>query len=135
MAALRLRHFVTYHNPGTTGSDFTTVKTFGALSTKRVRDIEGDMAWMIGRKQDTSDFYLFGRFRVAAQRQDPANAASFHVSGTNGYWFKSPVLLNDLPWFADMKRKAAGSTAGFHAVNDEDVLDGLRAAHVEAMQS
>jgi hypothetical protein len=135
MAAVRLRHFVNYHNPEPTGSDFTTVKTFGASSNKRVRDIEGDIAWMIGRKRDTSDFYLYARFRVDAQRQDPANATAFHVSGTNGYWFKAPVLLNDLPWFADLKRKAISNSAGFHTVSDEDVLDGLRAAHVEAMQS
>jgi len=135
MAAVRLRHFVNYHNPEPTGSDFTAVKTFGASSNKRVRDIEGDIAWMIGRKRDTTEFYLYARFRVDAQRAEKDNDKAFHVSGKNGYWFKSPVLLNDLPWFADMKRKATSNSAGFHTVSDEDILDGLRAAHAEAMQS
>jgi hypothetical protein len=122
----RIRHFVSFHNPEVLGVGFKKVTTWSVLANKRVRDLNGDFVWMVGREPEGTDFFLFGRFRVDAD--GPGNHADYkyRISGSSGLWIKPAVKLNELPWFALLLQKSSNFNNAFLAVTDEEILDGLR---------
>jgi hypothetical protein len=125
----QLRHFVNYHNPKVMGVDFTHVDTFGILTNKLVRDLVGDIVWMIGRETRSETYWLYGRFRVSRSGAADDDYFKYEVQGDDGYWFDPPVALDEEPWFTTLLQKTANFSTGFQSLKDEDVVKGLQSCH------
>ena len=60
-----IRDFICYHDPDVMGRDFRDGDAFHVLTKKVVRDLDGDVVWLIVKSWSGTAYYLASRFRVA----------------------------------------------------------------------
>jgi hypothetical protein len=125
----RIRHFMNYHNPKVMEHDFTSVNTFGILTNKRVRDLPGDIVWMIGRKDSSAAYWLYGRFRVNHAGLTDDSFFRYEVQGVDGYWFRPPMRLDTESWFPELLKCTANFSTGFQSIKDDILVKGLQSCH------
>jgi hypothetical protein len=124
----RLRHWVAYHSPDVMGYEFFECQGFAVSTNKWLRDMEGDIVWVIGRLGGTQRYFLDCRFRIS-RYENAADDSEFDyvVSGTDGIVFFPTPEITRLPWFTRLMQITSRLSVGLQAVNDPEVLSGLDA--------
>ena len=129
-----IRHWVAYHSPDVMGYEFFECTEFAILTDKSVRDLIGDVVWVVGRKRDTRRFYLDVRFRVTLHKPAPRDSGfRYWVGAQDGTVFFPTPEVTKLRWFPRLQMATNDFTLGFQHIIDPVVLVGLRAAHDETL--
>ena len=118
-----VRHFICFHDPEALGYDFRDVAGFHVLTRKKIRDLEGDVVWLIGRDSSGSDYYLVFRFRI---ERVWTSEGWIHLAARKGDRFSPPRRISGKPWFLRYKDAIRGLSHGLQRVKDDIVLRGLK---------
>jgi hypothetical protein len=107
------------------GYDVNEAEDWHVVTGKRIRDLEGDLVWLISRFFDRRSYYLFSRFRISRVQPD---SHWFHILGDSGVVFAPPIDITRKRWFLRYKDDMRGLSHGLQHVLDEQVLSGLMTA-------
>lgn len=136
LTSSRSEHYLGYHTRDTMSYDFHQAKAFTLVTSNEDEALavsyhndpsKNGFIWVIeGRKvKGRIQYYLQEVFRPA---QKCTRANESHYSGAKkkfdytlegaGIPFRSTILLNDLPWFADFKKKSGNFGFGLRLLRD-----------------
>lgn len=127
----QFRHFINYHNPDAMGFEFDEVEGFACV-TKKISDLVGNRVWLVGRRGDARDCYLYGTFKIATVEQGDFGGFVTRISGVSGQLFDPAVRLDDLPWFPSLKMAMANFSLGFQRLKSGPALEGLQSIRASA---
>lgn len=121
-----VRHWIVYHNPDRMGYEFYECDGFSVVFGKHLRDLTGDVVWVIGRPWGTRRYFLDSRFRV--ERMAPSDHPEFgtEASAGDGFLFFPPAEVTRRPWFRRWCELTGHMSTGIQRVKDTVVLEGLR---------
>jgi hypothetical protein len=120
-----MRHFVQFHNPDNFGP-YECLKSRGQIhSDKPVGNLIGDTVWSASRWDHPTRFVLCDAFVVDKISSRRSGRLRNVATGAKGYWFKSPVVIDEKPWFQPLRRVAGNFAFGLQAILDQDVIRGL----------
>ena len=123
-----MRHFVGYHNPTRMGySAFTDPNPFSFYTSKTLRDVIGDVVWVVtGQGEGRKTFYLSCWFVIDEIRPSDDAEFGYVVSGKNGGLCDPVPVLNEEQWFSEFLRKMANFSLGFNEIRDPEIIEAFR---------
>jgi len=134
------KHWVQYHTPDRMGCGIDECCTnegegeggkFGLVTSKDcgVHDPRGDVAWVVGKKQDEdSPVYLGWWFIVDGVLQSPDPDFLYQYVGKRGASCDPMPVISDEPWYRQLLGMTGNYRFGLTEINIRAVLSGLRAA-------
>lgn len=134
----RLRHFINFHNPAAMGYEFDEIgngpgeeQELSVLTNKLVRDLRGDVVWMVSRRTNRPTYYLYGKFRVSRQNSHVEREYKYEIEGT-GTILPKPIPLGCRLWFEKLLTINPNLSQGFQSILDREIIIGLQKAFDEA---
>jgi 5-methylcytosine-specific restriction protein A len=124
-----MRHYVLYSNEAS-GADIEWPEDFegfqfGIVTKKRTNSsIIGSQIWLVRGHGSPTQFQASYSFTADSVEDREDGLSGSRVSGTSGIPFIPPITLNDLPWFAELRRSQFQSR-GLSPVNSPEVVEGL----------
>ncbi|HYF35086.1 MAG TPA: hypothetical protein VD994_07320, partial [Prosthecobacter sp.] len=121
-------HYVIYSNTiedtGLEWPDDLESIEYGITTKSQVSNIIGSQIWFIAGFGSPKQFRLCYTFTADKVVPSAAGMPGARVSGTVGVPFDPPVLLNDEPWFTELRRTQFWSL-GLFEIQSPKVVDGL----------
>jgi hypothetical protein len=139
----RIRHFINFHNPDPGAMDYEFDEVGGGpgddielsiYTNKLVRDLAGDVVWLISRRISGPPYVLYGKFRITGQGEADHEYFRYEVAG-KGTHLKRPIKLDRLPWFQRLLQINPHLSQGFQSVKEPEVITGLQASFAEAKRA
>jgi HNH endonuclease len=124
-----MRHYVLYSNEAS-GADSEWPEgfegfQFGIITKKKISSsVIGSQIWFIRGHGSPTQFQASYSFTADCVEDREDGLPGSRVSGSSGLPFIPPVTLNDLPWFAELRRSQFQSR-GLSPVNSPEVVEGL----------
>lgn len=117
------KHFVAYHNDEKMGHalGFGRSKSTSFGTNKTPGQFYDGQVWMISGAGTPRTFRLHGWFHAEDCLETDGGDFKYSVGGELGMRLKPPVVLNDLPWFADFKKSQGSFSLGIQQIRPEFV--------------
>lgn len=125
-----MEHFVAYHSVKTMGYTYEPCGELNFLSRKLglLKRSIGNTIWVIQGVPTgkATDFTLVGCYLANAIEIVDEQELLYSINGT-GFDCKQPVPLNQLPWFADLKKSQSNFSLGFNTLKNPEIISALQA--------
>jgi len=115
--------YVQYHNSEVMGFsclEFSGNDGFRIVTSKHVSKLTGSRIWLIGGIEKPRKYYLCYTFIV--DTIEPVDGDfRFALRGQEGIFLRSPILLNDFPWFTDFLKSQRNFSLGVQKIEKKFV--------------
>jgi hypothetical protein len=85
----------------------------------------GSTVWLVSRRGQPAQFVLCDSFVVYEIRSNEPGPLKNVASGAEGYWFKRAVIIDQKPWFEELRRSAGNFRFGLQSIHPDEVIQGL----------
>jgi hypothetical protein len=120
-----MRHFIQFHNPDRFKPYKSSKLEARIVTNKHVEKMVGDTVWLVSRRGRPVQFVLCDSFVVDEVRSKVPGPLKNVASGAQGYWFERAVVIDQRPWFEELRRATGNFRFGLQSIRAEDVIQGL----------
>ena len=106
--------------------EFVEIAGFAVVTSKYIRDLEGNIVWTIGRPRGSKSYYLDSRFKVETVEDGNFDGFRFRLSACTGFLFFPVPSLGRFAWFKELLRSTAHFSVGLQQVTDRGIVEGLQ---------
>lgn len=120
--------YVQYHNPLKNPPLEPQPDYFGIYTRKPVGSVKhGDRVWVVTSSRKPRRYQVVEWFRVSEIEENMPTDENI-VSGNEGAFFRSPLRIDDQPWFADFLKNQGNFGRGFSPITERRFIRGLETA-------
>jgi hypothetical protein len=138
LAPNQVRHFVNFHDPDMTGheigepdAEFGDRQALSVRTNQLIRELGGDIVWMVGRSGGGPSYFLYGKFEVTGQGESDDESYAYEIAGV-GTRLIRPVALDRQAWFQRLLAIEPNPGEGFQVIKEPGIIRGFETIFTNA---